>query len=147
MPDQDQNLCDNCHERPGTNHICYGGDLGKGRSLCQVCLMQDSEVGGLIQRLNEALRTGHCKHCDAPAETGSGGYSLVEGDRFDLLCQVCQNDLQDFDRQPENTFPNFRSAVDDAAKKQMLHEWIECQRRRDEFIKQKVLERKSKGDA
>jgi len=109
--------------------------------------MQDLEVGGLVQRLNEALRTGHCKYCDALAETGSGRSSLIDGEEhLDLLCQTCQNDLQDFDRQPENAFPDFRSATDDAAKKRMVQEWTERQRRRDEFIKQKVLERKSKGD-
>jgi ribosomal protein L24E len=144
MADQDQQLCDNCHERPGTNHICYGGSSGESRSLCQICLMQDSEFGGLMQRAHEALRTGRCEYCGAPAETGSGRFSLDDGEHFDLLCKMCEEDLTEFDRQPDNAIPDWQSG-DETAKKQMLLQWTKLQRRREEFIRKRVLERKLKG--
>jgi hypothetical protein len=92
MADQDQKLCDNCHERPATNHISHGGRDGEGRSLCQICLLQDSEVGGLMQRFNETVRVGHCKYCGAPAETAFGGSSSFLGDHFNLVCKTCFDD-------------------------------------------------------
>src|ERR1700722_7513903 len=106
MTDQDQKLCDNCHERPATNHICHGSHAGEARSLCHVCLLQDSEVGSLMQRFNEAVRVGHCKYCGAPAETSFGGSHSALGDHFNLVCMVCFEDLTGFVRRPENAIPH-----------------------------------------
>jgi hypothetical protein len=141
MADQDQKLCDNCHERPGTNNICYGHG-GESRSLCQVCLMQDLEVGGLMQRFQEAVRAGHCKYCGAPAETSYGGsHSSVLGDHFNLVCIACFEDLTEFVRRPENA-SLFRPGDDLAPP--TLAEIADFQKRQDEYMKQRVPQRKSK---
>ena len=143
MDDQDQKLCDNCHERPATNHSCYGGQAGEGRSLCQVCLMQDSEVGGLMQHFQEAVRVGHCKYCGASAEMGSGNYSSVTGEHFSLLCKACSEDFVEFVRRPENAPLDFTPGDEVAMRKAVSH-LTDLEKRKDEFIRQRVLERKSK---
>jgi hypothetical protein len=143
MSDQDQKLCDSCHARPGTNHICYGGHAGEGRSLCDVCLKQDLEVGGLMQRFNEAVRAGHCKYCGAPAETAFGASSSFLGDHFNLVCKTCFDDLTGFVCRPENAVLNFAPG-DEVALLQAATHLADMQKRKDEFIKQRVLERKSK---
>jgi hypothetical protein len=143
MADQEQKLCDNCHERPATNNICYGGSAKEGRSLCHVCLLQDLEVGGLTQRFNETVRTGLCKYCGAPAETSWGGSSSHLGDHYNLVCMTCFNDLTEFIRRPENVLPTFTPG-DEAATRKAMADLEDLQQRQDEFVKQQVLKRKSK---
>jgi hypothetical protein len=143
MSDQDHKLCDSCHERPGTNHICYGGDAGKSKSLCQVCLMQDLEVGGMMQRLQEAVQTGSCKYCSAPAETSFGASTSFLGDHYNLVCMICFNDLTEFVRRPENAVLDFETGDAVALRKTAMH-LADMQKRQDEFIRQRVLQRGSK---
>ena len=142
MADQEQKLCDNCHERPGTNHICHG-DGGEGRSLCQVCLLQDAQVGGLLQRFNEAVRVGHCKHCGAPAETAFGGSTSVRGDHFNLVCRTCFDDLSEFVRRPENATLLLEPANEVVARNLVTY-LADFEKRKDEFMRRRVSERKSK---
>lgn len=142
MADQDQKLCDICHERPGTNHICYGHG-GEGRSVCEICLKQDPEIGGFMERFAEAVRTGQCKYCGAPAELSYGAStSFVAGDHFNLVCKVCFEDLTEFARRPENAMPDFEPE-DKVAFQKVVAQFKDRQKREDEFIKQRVLERKS----
>lgn len=143
MADQEQKLCDNCHERPATNHICYSHG-GESRSLCQVCLMQDAEVGSMMQRFERAVQAGYCKYCGAPAETGAGGsFSATGEDHFNLVCRVCFDDLSEFARRPENA--SLFTPGDEVAAPEMAAHLADFQRRQDEFIRQRVLQRKSKG--
>jgi hypothetical protein len=143
MSDQDQKLCDCCQERPGTNHICYGGQSGEGRSLCDICLNKDVAIGGFMQRFNEAVRVGNCKYCGAPAETAFGASSSFLGDNFNLVCNTCFNDLTEFVRRPENGIFDF-DHEDEVALKKVATQFADLQKRQDEFIKQRVSERKSK---
>jgi hypothetical protein len=142
MADQDQKLCDRCHERPATSHICYGHG-GESRSLCQICLRQDLEIGGLIQRFDESVRVGHCKYCGAPAETGWGGSSSILGENFNLVCMACFDDLAAFARRPENAISDFTPG-DEVALRRAAEHLADMEKRQDEFIRRRVLERKSK---
>jgi hypothetical protein len=142
MADQEQKLCDRCHERPATSHICYGGHAGEGRSLCAICIREDLEVGGLTQRFDEAVPVGHCKYCGAPAETAFGGSSSVLGDHFNLVCKTCFDDLSEFVRLPENA--SLFTPGDKVAPPKMATHLADFQRRQDEFMRQRVLQRKSK---
>lgn len=40
--DEEKKLCDNCHERPATSHICNAGDEHnhKDRSYCRPCVTE-----------------------------------------------------------------------------------------------------------
>jgi len=107
-----------------------------------VCLLQDSKVGGLMQRLNEAVRAGLCKYCGVPAETIFGGSSSSLGDHFNLVCMTCFGDLTEFVRRPENA--SLFRAGDEAALHNVAAHLADFQKRRDEFMKQRVLERKAK---
>jgi hypothetical protein len=107
------------------------------------CLMQDSEIGGMMQRFQEAVRLGHCKYCGAPAELGSGSYSSVTGDHFDLLCKACSEDFAEFVRRPENALLDFTTG-DEVGMRKSVSQLADLEKRKDEFIRQRVLERKSK---
>jgi hypothetical protein len=141
MVDREQKLCDRCHKRPATSHICYGHG-GEGRSLCVICIREDLEVGGLTQRFDEAVRVGHCKYCGAPAETAFGGSSSVLGDHFNLVCKTCFDDLSEFVRRPENA--TLFTPGDEVAPPKMATYIADFQGRQDEFMRQRVLQRKSK---
>jgi len=144
MADEDPRLCDNCHERPATNHICYGGQAGEGMSLCQVCLAQDSTVGSFMQRFHEAVQTGNCKYCGAPAELSWGGStSSLLGDHFNLVCRTCFDDLTGFVRQPENAVLDF-TAGDEVEMRKARSHLADLMKRQDVFMRQRVLQRKSK---
>jgi len=104
--------------------------------------MQDSEVGGLMERFNEAVRVGHCKYCGAPAETAFGGSSSVLGDHFNLVCKACFDDLSAFVRRPENAIL-FRPGDAVALRSAATH-FADFEKRKDEYMRQRVLERKSK---
>jgi len=143
MSDQDQKLCDSCHERPGTNHICYGGDAAKSKSLCQVCLMQDSEVGSIMQRFQEAVQTGSCKYCGASAETSFGASTSFLGDHYNLVCMICFSDLTEFVRRPENAL--LFKPDDDIVPHNVATQLADYQNRQAEFMRQRVLQRKSKS--
>jgi hypothetical protein len=136
MADQDHELCDSCHERPATSHVCRG-DGGKGRSLCVICIRPDLEAGGLVQRFAEAMTVGNCKYCGAPAAIGYGGFSLIEGEQFNLLCQPCQEDWAEFARRPENVVPDVVSE-DEVERRRVVTQLAERQKRQDEFIQQRV---------
>jgi hypothetical protein len=97
----------------------------------------------LMQRFNEAIRVGHCKYCGAPAETAFGGSSSILGDHFNLACKTCFDDLSEFVRRPENAVLDFAPGDEVAMRKAATH-LADMQKRKDEFIKQRILERKSK---
>jgi hypothetical protein len=142
MADEDQKLCDNCHERPATNHICHGGQAGEGRSLCPICLAQDSAVGGFMQRFNDAVGAGRCKYCGAPAELSWGAsFSPVLGDHFNLVCRTCFDDLTGFVRRPENAVQDFTPGDEVEMRKAVSH-LTDLMKRQDEYMRQRVLERK-----
>ena len=144
MADGDQKLCDNCHKRPGKNHICNADRPELNRSLCDICLRQDLEIGALMQRADKAIRAGHCKYCGAPAETAWGGSSSITGENFhmNLVCMACFNDLAGFARRPENANPDFTSEDENKREKILAH-FADREKRQDEFIRQRVRERKS----
>ena len=113
--------------------------------------MQDSEIGGLMQHFTEAVRAGHCKYCGAPAETGSGRFSSAIGEHFDLLCRACSEDLVEFGRRPENAIDipaDYEATLqDEKLIKQRLQKFKDRERRQEEFMRQRVSERRSRGDA
>ena len=96
-----------------------------------------------MERVNEAIRVGHCKYCGAPAETGSGGLSSDVCEHFDLLCMTCSEDFAEFARRPENATPNVVPGDKEALRKAAA-QLADLVRQRDEFIRRRVLQRKSK---
>jgi len=101
MTDQDQKVCDVCHERPATHHICYG-NTDESRDLCLICFEQSASLAELesFRRSMAIFRDGKCKYCGAPAVGGLIG-GVIEK-RSDLWCEACRLDLVEFASRPEN---------------------------------------------
>src|SRR5687768_9726580 len=99
MADQEQKVCDVCHERPATHHTCYGHS-GETIDLCVICFEQSASPAGLesFRHLMEVIRKGKCKYCGAPAVGGCGGLSIpgVMEERANLWCEPCRLDLVEF---------------------------------------------------
>jgi len=104
-------------------------------------MLQDAQIGGLMQRFNEAVRTGLCRYCGAPAETGSGGYSSVEHEQFNLVCMTCFADQIEFMRRPENALSHFEPGDEVALRKKMA-ELTDLEKRKEEFIRERIAKRK-----
>jgi hypothetical protein len=152
MPSQDQKLCERCHEHPVTFFIC-DGNTGESKSLCEQCYRKSASPEELASSdsFRDIVRNGKCKHCGAPAETGLGNFDSVEGGHFDLSCKTCDKDLADFNRRPENVVPPVRDYGamfrDEEFMRQRLKQFADIKQRQEEFIRQRILERRAKGDA
>ena len=146
MSEKDKRLCEKCHERPATCHIC-DASTGKSQDLCEACFQESAlpEVLAGSNELKETIRNGKCKYCGQPATGGSGDTDPL-GKRFNLYCKQCSLDLAEFYQMPENDLPIDFSFDDPKKMKQRLQQHRELERRLKEFIKQRISKRKSKGN-
>lgn len=97
-----------------------------------------------------------CKYCGAPATTGRaigfpsllevGFPSLAKKDFvlrcWERWCEQCAQDLAEFARRPEGARPASAPSDDVAAQERLSQQLAERERRQDEFMKQRVLERR-----
>jgi hypothetical protein len=149
MSSQDEKLCDLCRERPATCHIMYG-NLDETKDLCEACHQESSspEDQAARNQIRDAIRNGKCRFCGRPAAGGSGGFIPFLGEQLFLWCEECRKDLAEFSRMPENALSEDDYPFDDEAAQQRLEkESAERERRQEEFMKQKVLNRRSKEGA
>ena len=144
MAVEEQKICEMCHERPATCHICYG-HTGATRDLCEPCYKQSTEAAGFQRHLDELIRTGTCEYCGAPAKTGSFSFSSVLMEESELWCQACGEDLAEFARRPENALPEDFPFDDEAAQQRLSEQMADRERREAEFMKQRVSERRLNG--
>lgn len=149
MNAQEQKLCESCHARPATHYLC-DGNTGESKQLCEQCFRGSAspEVLASNDRFRDIVRNGKCRYCGASAETGSGSFSSHQGERFDLLCNACDQDLAEFYERPENVMPDVpdhgAAFRDETFMRQRLQQFADRERRKDEFIGQRISERKSK---
>lgn len=130
-------LCDHCHERPAVRHMhtFHGeGETEAKRHLCAECFerLAPPNVLAKVRRLQDAVRSGKCKYCGAPAVCGSS--------KKNLLCEQCRRDLKEFSSLPENAIPE-DPGEDEAKWEQISKQLKEQGRRRDAFMRQRVEER------
>jgi len=148
MTAQDQKLCERCRERPATFHVCYG-HTGESKHLCEQCYRESASPGELASsdNIRDIVRNGKCRFCGQPAVGGSGGSlgAFIGAEHF-LWCERCRRDLVEFAQRPENAIPEF-PFDDEAAQKRVSQQMAERERRQDEFIRQRVSERRSEGGA
>jgi hypothetical protein len=150
MSAKDKRLCEKCHERPATCFICNGNN-GESQALCETCYQETASREELAfhKQLKEAVRNGKCEYCGEPAAGGSASFTTVNLDKpeFNFECKQCSHDLREFYKMPENNLPVVAPLFDDPeAMKQRLQQHHELERRKEEFIKQRIAERKSKGN-
>jgi hypothetical protein len=152
IPEPDQPLCERCHQRPATVHICCG-NTGETEDLCQECYEQDPEAAARQRREEELIRDGTCKYCGAPAETGSFTFDSLlseEGElcetneEADLLCEACSKDLAEFEDLHELPERGEYSFDDKVAMERRYQQLLERERQREQFMKERIANRKSK---
>jgi hypothetical protein len=142
---QNKQLCDKCHERPATCHICYGHP-GETENFCETCSTQTTGRTGFQQRLDELIRSGDCKFCGAPAKTGSFSFSSVFGEESELWCSACREDLVEFTRRPENSLAGDFPFADEAAQRGLVEQMADLEHRKEKFMRGKISERRRKSD-
>lgn len=148
MTAQDQMLCQRCHEHPATVYMC-DGNSGESKHLCEQCYRASATPEELASsdQFRDLVRNGKCRYCGAPAECGFGSFSSAAGENFELLCRACHQDLGDFARRPENTIPDVPDHAaafrDEEFMRRRLQQYADRERRQDEFMKQRIAERKS----
>jgi len=83
-----QILCEVCHERPATHHICEGG-TGKSSEFCDECF-QSSAPPEIIQSALET-RDAHCQYCGGqPCAGGTDFLALITGvQKMKFMCMPC----------------------------------------------------------
>src|ERR1700722_3285741 len=109
MAEHEQKICEICHQRPATLHLC-DGNTSETSDLCLICFEQTASAEELASQRHtlEAIRTGKCQYCGSPAATGSffsGVPGVMEG-KAEFWCKQCNTDLVEFHARPENAIPN-----------------------------------------
>ena len=140
MAEQEEKVCDACHERPATHHTFYG-HTGQTRALCMTCFEQIAPPAELesCRHSAEVIRNGKCKWCGAPAVGGTTGFSIpgVMEEEPDLWCEPCSRDLVEFGSRPENAIPDV-DVEDEARLDKVSQQLAERDRRQTEFMRQRV---------
>lgn len=148
MTARDQKLCERCHKRLATFHICYG-HTGESKHLCEQCYRESASPEELASsdHFRDIVRNGKCKFCGQPAVGGSGGSleALIGREPF-LWCEPCRRDLVEFWQRRENAMPEW-PFDDKAAQERVSKQMADRERRQEEFMRQRVSERRSKNDA
>lgn len=147
MAAQEQRICDGCHEQAAV-HTTYYGHTGAARDLCLVCFEQlaSPEELASAEHSKESIRTGKCQYCGAPAVGSTTFYGApgVLDDVTNLWCEACRQDLVEFDNRPENKLPEDYDIEDEAEIERRSRQLGERKRREEEFMRQRVKERKAK---
>src|SRR6266576_1600623 len=80
MTDEEQKVCDVCHERPATHHTFYGG-TGETRYLCMKCFEQSASPAELEahRHAEQVICNSKCQYCGAPAGHGSMSFGIRGG--------------------------------------------------------------------
>lgn len=150
MPEQPQQLCQRCNERKAVRYICYG-NTGESKRLCERCYRESASPEELAasDRVRNVIRNGKCEYCGAPAVGGSvyNEPSTIPGEwaeKTNLWCGACNRDLREFGKQPGNAVSPW-PFDDEAAQERVSREWAERDRRKEEFMKQRIAERKRKA--
>jgi hypothetical protein len=146
MAEKSQPLCDACHERPATHHICCVGPFKEViRDLCSKCYQQMAtpEERASDIRFNETIKNGKCAYCGSPAVTGSCSSSFMTGDwkeEIHLQCEQCTDDLREFYLLPENKIADF-DPEDEESMARISKQFAEMETREKEFMRLKLKNR------
>jgi hypothetical protein len=143
MTDEQKKVCDICRERPAT-HTTYYAHTGETKALCMPCFEQNASPGelDLFRHNDKTIREGKCKYCGAPAEGGTMTFSILpaQEEETNLWCERCRLDLVEFASRPENEIPDF-PVHDRAALRRVSQQLAERDRRKAEFMRQRISER------
>jgi hypothetical protein len=98
MTTPEQDICEVCHERPATHHICYGG-TGKSSHLCDPCF----EISAPPEARQQAAmqREAHCEYCGGqPCAGGIDTFAMLTGiQKWIFTCMSCSMEHNRFIQQ------------------------------------------------
>lgn len=99
----------------------------------------------MARHAQQVIREGKCKYCGAPAIGGSifTSGSDPTNEEASLWCEQCRLDSVEFRSKPENKLPEEFPFDDEAAMVQLFQKSEDIKRRENEFILQRVKERRS----
>ncbi len=144
MPDQEQKVCDVCHQFPAIYHMC-DAHTGVTRSRCLKCFEQTASPAELesYRESGQMFRHAKCKYCGAPAVGGAvSGWTNFDMPGFkgkeesEFWCEFCRLDMVEFANRPENARPE-----DLDTENEIFAQLEEEVRRKDEFMRQRVRAR------
>ena len=91
----------------------------------------------------DPVRNAKCDYCGGRPVGGSATWmSGALQEEAHWWCEQCARDLHEFDAKPENTLPEDVDFEDQELVKKLTLQMEEIEKRRDEFIRRKVSERK-----
>jgi hypothetical protein len=147
---KDNKFCENCLERPATRRVCDDIETGKSMEICEECYeaMELAEELESNDDFDGSILSGQCSYCGQPAVGTCDGnllsmFGVVEQPSF--WCEQCQQDLAEFARRPENAVREDFPFGDEEALLQLSQQLADREKREEEFMKQRVAERKKKG--
>ena len=81
-------LCEVCHERRATNHVCYAG-TGKSSDLCDECFQASAPPE--LRESAAGVREAHCQYCGGqPCAGGTDFLALTAGvQQMKYMCMPC----------------------------------------------------------
>ena len=87
-----------------------------------------------------------CEYCGGEPVGGwlasmSCGMATVKAEKEHFFCEPCMRDLAEFDKRPENVIPYDFDVADETRLEQISQQLAERERRKQEFMRQKVRER------
>lgn len=95
MSTSGQILCEVCHERGATHHICYAG-TGKSSNLCEECFQASAPPD--VLHCAAAVRDAHCRYCGGqPCAGGTDMFALITGvQKSKYMCMPCSMEYHRF---------------------------------------------------
>jgi len=130
-------LCDNCHQREATCHVCaVEGDVMTSRDLCVECHEASSPEA---REFSAAQRDARCEYCGGqPCAGGTDFLGLVTGvQKLEFMCMPCSMEHNRYVQQQLQPNPAGLSLQEQMALLRKLD------READEHMKRWVSERGS----
>jgi hypothetical protein len=135
--------CHVCKERLATVHVC-NATTGKTQNLCPACYETTLPPDQLevSRQFNEAVQTGNCDYCGAPAAGGSGSWIPFVGNKNDLWCEPCRLDLVEFHNGPGKWEMKNYPFTDPAARERIARELAALEEAKKKFMREKIAARR-----
>ena len=137
MNTPEQILCEVCHERPATHHVC-NANTGKSSDFCAECF--EMSVPPEVRQSSAAVRDAHCQYCGGqPCAGGTDFLALVTGvQKQKFMCMPCSMEHNRFVRQ------QLQSDASGLSQQEQLALLRKLDRDADEHMKRWVSERGSR---
>jgi hypothetical protein len=137
MTTPEQILCEVCHERPATHHVC-NANTGKSSDLCAECF--ETSAPPEVRQSAAEMHAAHCQYCGSqPCAGGTDFLAQITGvQQTKFMCMPC---TQEFYRYIRQDMPQEAAGL---SQQEQLTEIRTLRDRADAHIKQWVSKRGSR---